>query len=103
MNYQDWMNVASSSVFLAISVMAALRAKTTPLAPALSQVCAGLFAYQLAVVVDDAAQGVGDLGGRERRRPDEEREQTREREGEREQHSDGGADDPDDATSSGSP
>lgn len=47
MNYQDWMNVASSSVFLAISVMAALRAKTTPLAPALSQVCAGLFAYQL--------------------------------------------------------
>lgn len=54
MSMEQWISVLSATVFLGIAALAALRARTTPLAPPLSRTCAALFAYELFEVLKHA-------------------------------------------------
>lgn len=46
MTPETWLSAVSAAVFLAVGVLAALRARTAPLAPPLSRMTASLFAYE---------------------------------------------------------
>lgn len=46
MTWETWLSALSAVVFLAIGVLAVLRARTAPLAPPLSRMTASLFAYE---------------------------------------------------------